>query len=242
MTVALAIRVSEGVVLAADTQVSLISRLARSSPAHLVQIYTGGSKVLRLRDHPPLGALTWGAAAIAGQTLRSILAAAAESLPSEVAPDAAARHLLEYCQHRFIDAARQDLGLLVAGYAPGALAPDCWRCGFAAGAVEPPTVVEDRLFWVGDGAGAISRLVLGHDESLHRLLLEGGLGEAQAARLAHRISSRCRAHLVHPEMPLPDAERLARLLVATAIGFDQARSASATAGGVVECVTLKVVP
>lgn len=224
-------------VLAADSQTSLVAH-GRRGP-ELTNTYAGGRKLLLLRERPGLAALCWGAGSIGGVTLPLLVEAAAEELDPAADAQAAADAIVRRCNAALAEPELPDhnpepsFGLLVVGYGPEALTPKAWLLRSQRGKLQPSQRLEERLFWAGDGCEAILRLVLGHAGDAEPALKPLQADEAERRRLVAAIEDRCLTRLVHPEMPLAEAEALADWLLATCLGYERFAPGASTVGGTV---------
>jgi hypothetical protein len=71
MTIALSLKVHEGVVLAADSAATLVARLPDGSSA-VDNVYDNANKIVNLYKGLPLGVITWGTAAIGACSINTI--------------------------------------------------------------------------------------------------------------------------------------------------------------------------
>ena len=243
MTAAIAIRVSEGVVLAADSQTSLVTHGHRGP--ELTKGYATGRKLLVLRERPGLAALCWGAGSIGGVTLPLLVEATAETLSPTDDAQAAADALARGCNAQLAAPELPDhnpspgFGILVVGYGPEALTPEAWLLRAEGGRLRPSQRLDERLFWAGDGCEPILRLVLGHGGEAERALRDLQADAGERRRLVAAIEDRCLARLVHPEMPLAEAEALADHLLACCLAWARFAPGAASVGGRIERLTLE---
>ncbi|MDA3962598.1 MAG: hypothetical protein PF961_17565 [Planctomycetota bacterium] len=243
MTAAVAIRVTEGIVLAADGQTSMLGHGARGM--ELSNCYTGACKVLPLREQRPLAALCWGAGSIGGITFPTLLQAAAEGLDPDATPQHAADHVVRSCNSQLADPhlpdhnAKPSFGVLVAGYGEENLAPATWLIRGEQGRMLPSQRLDERLFWAGDGCEAIVRLVLGNGSSTNTALERAGLDDTSRERCLRQLKDHGLQRLVHPEMPIADAANLARFLIQTCIDYARFAPSAATVAGPVRLACIQ---
>src|ERR1051326_4243787 len=72
MTIALSLKVNDGVVLAADSATSLITRHQDGSTG-VINIYNNANKIFNLRKGLPIGACTWGSGSIGVASISTLL-------------------------------------------------------------------------------------------------------------------------------------------------------------------------
>jgi hypothetical protein len=241
MTAVLAIRVSAGMVLAADSQTSMVGH-GRRGP-ELTNTYHQARKILLLRQHPALAVLCWGAGSIGGVPFATLIEAQAEALPPGADATNLADLLVRGCNAQLADPQLADFnpspsfGLLVVGYGTENLVPEAHLLRAENGRLAPSQRLEERLFWAGDGCEAIVRLVLGHGSEAGTALRHLETDEQQRRRLVSAIEDRCLTRLVHPEMPLAEAADLARFLLQACRDYARFAPGMTTVGGELHCLS-----
>ena len=240
MTAILAIRVNDGIVLAAEGR----SLIRRNRDGETVAAFDHAGKVFALSAQPSVGFATCGAGSVGGLSMRFLageLLAAERAQPAKdlrAVLDRAAAMIAERSDAPVCPAhnPRPDFTWLVGGYEDSAPLPKLWRLVVRHGRPLAPEVVERGLVWAGEGAVAIDRLVGGVAPELVSVIRSEVSDKPTADRLV-QVLDRLQLDLVHPEMPLGDAVALARLLLDTAIGIERLRGATPTAGGEV-CIAV----
>jgi len=144
---------------------------------------------------------------------------------------------------------RPSLGLLIAGFSPGADLAEIYRIEINNGNCPAPILekaAEDAGYlWYGQPE-ALDRLLLGYDTRLRlifeRLLQQGGVGAAQLGGVVDGLMAQVRRGFDIPlwtaPMPIQDAIDLAEFLVQTAISFSRFRAGSPTVGGPIEIAAI----
>lgn len=234
MTAIIAIRVNDGIILAADSR----TLVRRNSDGEPLAGYDQASKIHVIRDTPSIAFATCGAGSIGGLSMRFLAGELAESLRSH--PRCGIRAYLEMASEvirkRAEDAVcptlnrHPDFDWLVGGFEDDQELPSLWRFTVRHGRPQVPERIEKPLIWSGDGAHAIDRLVGGVAPEVPDIIRQEVSDRPTSERLVE-ILGRLPLELVHPEMPLGDAVDLARLLMNTAIGIERFRGVVPTAGG-----------
>ncbi len=240
MTAIIAIRVNDGVILAADGR----TLIQRNSDGEALVGFDQAGKIFPIRSRPPVAFAACGAGSVGGLSMR-FLAAELMSSPKVQAEADLKRCLQEAAasiQQRseaVVCAShnpRPDFTWLVGGYDGDAPLPSLWRMSVRHGRPQAPERLEQALVWAGEGAHAIDRLIGGVAPELAEIIRHEVSDRPTAGRLLQMLE-RLRLELVHPEMPLGDAVALARLLLDTAVGIERLRGAIPHAGGE-RCVAL----
>lgn len=152
MTVCVLVKVSEGLVLAADSAAAMEGRVGEGAPG-ILKTYDHVRKLSQVKDYP-IGTLTWGTALVGALSVESLIKEHEHGLASlkgerekkrerrsrgeeveefqysvkEIAEGLLA-HVREYYDEEFGDQpvdTRPFLGILVAGYSSGEFFPEHW--------------------------------------------------------------------------------------------------------------------
>lgn len=245
MTVAVAVKVFDGIVLAADSATTL------AMPNGSAQVYNNANKVFHLHRGRPIGAMTWGLGQIEGASistltkdLRRRLMGRDPDYPSwELGDD----YTVEQVAERLVDhlyaelwapggAQGGELGMLVAGYSGRSMHGEAWTVIMDDSGVRPVPaefIGEDAFGWKAFAQPeATERLFAGIDPQLH-FQIHQELGDETYARIAPLLQSAARQP-AHPAMPFADAISLAQVLVETTANYSHFLLGPDTVGGHVD--------
>jgi len=256
VTVAISLKVHEGLVLAADSASTLFGVDPSGRPA-VINVYDHACKLFNLYKGLPIGGLTWGAGSIGhaalstlSKDLRRLFMGSDEAwsldrsnYTVEQVADSARRFFFEETYMReFKDRPdKPSLGFLVAGYSAGDDLPEEWKIEILGGNCPAPTAVRQRgetgIFWAGEQE-AIARIVKGHGTGLPRVLAELGVPEEQIGPAMEQIEQRLEVMLAAPPMPIQDAIDLAVFLVEATIMFSRFSPGAPTVGGRVDVAAI----
>jgi len=197
VTIAISIKVDEGIVLVADsaTTVSLIDAQGNS---YYGNIYNNARKLFRLHDSLPVGAVTWGAnnmgqasirmlakdfrATISDSTSQSYVDPANYTI-EEIAKRFRSWIYDHHYQPAFSPGPWQDFGLLVAGYSFSQARGEVWKFDVNK---QDGTCCVPELKKAPDAQGGIDwygmptslqRLIFGFDPRLQSILVQQGLDQ-----------------------------------------------------------------
>lgn len=261
MTIALSLKVNDGVVLATDSASTLVAQQPIGPPA-VVQVYNNANKVFNLRKGLPVGAITWGAGAIGRSSTSSLL----KDLRRRFAGDdvhhsswrldhqtytieAVATKLKEmiydelYLPEFSSWPTKPTLGFVVAGYSAGGDMAEEWRVDISSdGSCSGPSVVravdQCGITWNGEPE-AIGRLILGYSPALPSVLEHQlGVPPAQLQPAMQILSQQLQAQVISDSMPIQDAIDLAYFLVDLTEKFSRFTPGSATVGGPIEVAAI----
>lgn len=242
MTIAIALKVTDGVVLGTDSAVSLLG-----SDGRYDTVFNNAEKTFHLVRGLPVGVMTYGLASLADlsissliRTLRARLAGSSRPHddwrvdPEDYTIASIAQRLAGFFyEELYLPAyggARREpppLGFMLAGFSAEADHPEVWTVEIEDGQCDGPVLalgpaVAGKLVWRGDSE-ALERLIFATSPAVWERAITSGL-DAQSARnlLVDFVS------LADPAMPLQDAIDLVRYLAEVAAGFARFRRGPAT--------------
>jgi hypothetical protein len=241
MTIAVALKVGDGVVLGADSASTL------ADPNSVINVYFNAEKVFNLVKGLPIGFVTYGLGGLGGRSVVSLAKDLREQLTlnggareidkSKYTVEEVAGHLRDFFyndyylksfpnkaldpQGKEIDRFEQ-MGFLVAGFSAQQRHAEVWEVSIdATGKSAPP----NQIFGPQQLEGAVWR---GQPEALRRLMggwstevadflvKQAGVPVSDALRLLNDLPV---PRLFHSAMPLQDAIDLVKYMVEVTIGF-----------------------
>lgn len=249
MTVVVGIQTTDGLVLASDSattqQLPLVSGgLATSS------IWNSANKIFNLRKTWPIGAMTFGRAAVDGlsiathsKDLRLRLSGndAAGLDPDSYTVEAVAQAVLDHFRDAFNRDPGGEVGFIVGGFSATATWPEMWEVKVSDTASDSINQVvspgEPGIVYQGM-TDAITRLVDGAGLGLGSTLETMGIPAGEGEIAADQIRDALRMTWAWPGMPLGETIDMARFLVETQISFVRFMPGDAMVGGPVEIAAL----
>jgi hypothetical protein len=265
MTVALYVKVFDGIVLATDSATTFEVPLLAGGVTH--QVYNNADKLFHLHRQLPVAGMTWGIGAVGPASISSLSKSFRVQLmgddpnyaedPIDInnfsVKDIAERASRMFAQAatdakitRYPDPPDDGLGYLVAGISSDCDQAEAWLLTFQGATLEP--VPEQILADIDYGFGtfaqtqAVNRLFNGYDDALHENLVQGQVNGGKSLADANQEVDNYLAPLkldpVQPGMPLPDAIELARFMVETTEGYARFRIGPDTVGGPVEVASI----
>lgn len=229
MTLVIALKVGDGVVLGADSA----STIMNGSEYH--NSYFNAEKLYNLRKGLPIGALTFGLGGLKGRSIGSLSKDLRQRFTDEnlaewyLDPDSyTMAQVADGVKRFFFDElyvpeygagpAHHDMGLFVAGYSANADVPEVWRVIIDGGTctVDPTSLASNPsggIWWDGVSE-ALYRLVRGWSETTLLRLQQAGLPPKDALNLLDAVQP-----LLHDTMPIQDAIDLVHYLMDVTIGF-----------------------
>ena len=238
MTIAITVKVNDGVVLASDSATSLFLG------ANLYNQYYNADKVFNLKKGHPVGALTWGAGNVGVNSISTLIKDFRKdlSLDSSYTISGVANDLREFLLEAQTEAYGDNtdnlpkMGLRIAGYSKGAELAEEWEFILGEGEKGASEVIVRRspeqvgLTWSGEPE-AIQRLVLGWSPRIALALREMEVPEDQLPQVLEAFLQKTEESIVTPAMPISDAIDLADFVVNLTTQFSRFRPGPQTVGG-----------
>ncbi len=243
MSVVIVVKVSEGLVLAADSAATLTGRVVDSNGVHeeaVFQTFYNAKKLLQIGNDLPIGVLTWGQAYIGLRTIESLVReweynSGWQSLESfkkkyldkPFSVETCARGLLEHLrkahQEEFGSLPKEQqpgLGIVVAGYSEQGFFPEIWRFVVPIDkdiANQRPDINGKPNFgasWFGI-TEPIIRLHFGRDDNAVQIISEKYNIPVEEL---HEVLRPLEYQIPFPQMPLQDAIEYANYMLNVVIG------------------------
>ena len=234
MSIVVAVRVGEGLVVAADSASTLMGR-SPDGQVGVVKVFNHATKLLQLKDYP-IAVASWGAGAIGARTISSLVDEYANDRPKydevsdSLSVETEAQGLLAFLvkQHRaqFPDpatGAAAGLGVFVGGYSGTAFFPDEFVFSVPQGDIKPLRPSSDKggqnfgANWYGL-TDAVVRLHFGRDERLPAILKAKGVSDEIIREVEKTFLEEIQFPVPFDGMPLQDAADYAMYLVGCVVG------------------------
>lgn len=257
MTIAICVKVHNGVVLAADSASTL------HGPQGVLNVYTTARKIFNLYKGLPIGLTTWGIGGI-GHASISVLAKDLRKrfmgdgplhkeyqlddknyTMGQVADLTRKFFFEENYLNEFKDTPEGDkpfIGFKLAGYSAGEGLPEVWQIIIDKGNCPPPQLIRPKeeigINWSGEPE-AITRLIKGYSPRLADVLRDDlGVPFEQIAPAMQIIDSKLEAPLLYAPMPIQDAIDLAIYLVEVSIMFSRFMPGAPTVAGPIDVASI----
>ncbi len=260
MTVAVSVKVDDGIVLAADSA----STIGGQS---IVNVYNNANKVFNLFKGCPIGAITWGAGNVGRSSTSTLMKDFRVGLereeqlirrggevgpgqfnPSNFTVENVAIRLFEFIVARYQPAFQRGettapLGFLVAGYSTDSDLAEEWQILFDdKGACQGPQLHRPREGFGAEAFGqpeAVQRLFWGLDaERVYASLQKLGFEPDKAFEVTSYLHRESEQLMVVPSMPIQDAIDLADFMVDLTARYCRFKPFQATVGGPTEIAAI----
>ncbi len=258
MTIAISLKVNDGIVLASDSATTVTGQATGSAAPAVINIYNNANKIVNLQKGLPIGAMTWGFGSIGPASISTLMKDLRDRFVSadsawlidkdtytvlDVAEKLRRFFFEELYQPQFAKVQQKPaLGFIVAGYSPTDFLGAEYRIEITEGECPPPEPVrgstESGMTWAGMPE-AVARLIMGFGTGLPAVLQNNlGVPPDQIGPAMAVIAQSLQAPLVIPAMPIQDAIDVARFLVETTIEFSRFMPGAPTVGGPVEIAAI----
>lgn len=251
MTVALAVKVQNGVVLASDSAATL------AVADGVERVYNNANKIFNLHKGLPIGMATWGIGALGhssistlAKDLRTELTEGKKELSSgEYTISEVAKHVEKfmgaYYEEEFDEGDLEKcppLGFYITGYSAGEPLAETYLVQWPRQPDQDPAHISKQeeygVLWSGQ-TDAISRVLTGFSEDMPDVLRQKlGVPGDEVDSAIKVMRNYLKEELVFPGMPIQDAIDLARFLVELTENFYRFRPGAPTVGGPIEIASI----
>jgi hypothetical protein len=253
VTITVAVSVVDSLVFASD---SATTQMAAGPDGHVdtINIWNHGNKIFNLRKAWPVGAMTWGQAAMSNRSIPTLAKELRGRLAGQDAEHAdwaldpktyTIRQVAErtkeffYSEHYQKDS-HGPFGLAVGGYSAGSHEAELFLIRMQDNGCDEPEQLDcsqGLIFWEGMPE-AVNRIVFGVSAALPQALTQLGVPEDQAEGYAQRIGQLTGVPLVFPGMPIGEAIDLAHFLADATIKFVRFTPGHQVVGGPIEIAAM----
>lgn len=257
MTIAISVKVHDGLVLAADSASTITAPVGPAGEEGIVNVYNNANKVFNLKKGLPIGGMTWGSGSIGYASISTLIKDLRQRFDGEDAEwkvdpnnytieDVAKKVRKFLFEERYQPLyqnlpKKPSLGFLVAGYSSGQGLAEEWLIEIAEGNCADPKLERPQeaigCLWYGQPE-AIMRLFLGYGSALPDVLQQMGIPPDQLDPAMQQITAALAVPLVIAPMPIQDTIDLAEFLVQLAIMYSRFIPGAPTVGGPVESAAI----
>lgn len=257
MTIALALKVNDGLVLTADSATTITSLIDVPGQDKTLNVFNNEEKITQLHRRLPIGFMYWGMGIINGHSInwhakeiRSRLDGSNDTFKEWALDEGAydlsyaASKVYEYFNAIFpaVDKTNPTIfGLLVGGYSANSGEPEVYTCQTVNSILSPPvlSISKDQSgsIWFGQPE-AIFRLLRGSSLKLAEALRKLGVDPTLVDQYVNAILVETNINVVWPGMPIQDAIDLAKFLAETTINYSRFSAGANTVGGPVDIAAI----
>ncbi|MBW1987817.1 MAG: hypothetical protein JRI50_11490 [Deltaproteobacteria bacterium] len=259
MTIAISIKVHDGIVLAADSA-STIATLTPEGGTAVINIYNTARKIFNLYRGLPIGLLTWGAGSLGQASISTLTKDLRLRLmgkdPSQedykLDPEKYSVKQVASLVRRFFFEEKYteqlgqsppdlSLGFIVAGYSPGEDLAEEWKILINKGNCPEPKPVRPKddtgVTWAGEQE-VMNRLIFGYGTELDKVLSEIKVPQDQIPKIINFIKLKLTKAWHYAAMPIKDAIDLAKFFAEATIMYSRFAPGAPTVGGPVDVAAI----
>lgn len=243
MSLGIVVNGTEGIVLAADSRVTLnITRENQTQPS---VYYDNATKLLSFTKQPHIGAVTYGAATIDNRTAHSYIPEFENTLEDtrlsvrEFAQVLSAFFLRKLENEPTPRPLGTDTWFIIGGYNDGASYGEVYTVGLPSSRlpVRQRAEGEFSINWGGQW-DIVGRLILGHSFDLSAALHSDQTLSQDQRQTIDAVLKRVEFPIPYGVLPLQDCVNLATLLIRTTIAMQSLSTAERGVGGPIEVATI----
>lgn len=258
MTIAISIKVNDGVVIASDSATTMVARDPKGNIG-IMNIYQNADKIFNLRKETPVGAITWGSGSIGNSSIstlskdfRNLISSNDEKWKVDPEDYSIEDIAIKYKKFMFDDnyekafkdwekETKPFIGFIIVGYSKNGDFAEEWEIQIVNGECEGPKKIrEDNLSgisWRGRGE-AVYRLYFGVANNISLVLSEMGLDDDLIKKIVENCINKLKVPLVAPAMPIQDAIDLAKFLVQMTIHYFKFSPGAQIVGGPIDIAAI----
>ena len=255
MTIAISMKVNDGIVLATDSASTMIS-VRDDGKANVVNIYDNTNKIFNLRKGFHIGAITWGIGSIGPLSISTLAKDFRETITfGEFAIDendytikdvseSFKEFMFTKYEESFKDIPNEykpDLGFMIVGYSADQPLAEEYTINISKGVCNGPTEIRGQnltgVTWNGV-IEPIFRMYKGRSSLLNTVLEEAELDDETIDNIINLCETKLQVPMVSPAMPIQDAIDFAIFLADTTAKFSKFAPGPSTVGGPIEVATI----
>ncbi len=259
MTIAISIKVNDGVVLAADSASTMYGTDAQGNTG-IINVYENANKVANLHKNIPVGIITWGVGSVGKASTSTLIKDFRKRIMGNDGDhpdweiDVENYHVRDIASKfkEFIyddlylkafsgSSVKQPLGFIIAGYSAKQDMAEEWRIDIGPNGCIGPTEVRPLeacgLSWNGMPE-PISRLYFGFSPQTGNILKEYGIEDEKITEIINKMKDILTIHMVFDPMPIQDAIDLGRFLVDLTENYYKFVPGAPSVGGPIEIAAI----
>jgi len=252
MTIAISLKVNDGVVLATDSASTIVARPINEKQMGVINVYQNAEKLFNLCKGKPIGVITWGSGSIGLASIstlmkdfrkRQMASLQKEDLSIEKITVALSSFIFEEKYNIAFSgwSEKPKIGFIVAGYSHEKSFPEEWKFEINNGKLIKPEKIREEdeigVIWNGEPE-AISRLILGVSPRIYKILNENISDKQIHDRILKNMQEELVAPIIIAPMPIKDAIDVAEFLVETTINFSRFTPGAPSVGGPIDIAAI----
>ena len=240
MTIAIAMKINDGIILATDGSSTIFGK-NNDGVDEVHQTYFTADKLFNLKKGSPIGAITWGHGSINNESISTLAKDFRKAQEDEeyVSVLSSAFDFKKFLEDK-INSDDISIGFLLAGYSTEG-SQEMVLINVENGEVAKPIeLYKDEplaVLWFGDTI-FLTRLLLGFDEGLISILNDNGLSYEKIEDIMEDCNDRLQLPLGVPAMPIQDAIDLVKFLADISVNSSKFVTGAQVIGGSIDIATI----
>ncbi len=253
MSIVVAVRVSDGLVIAADSASTLTVATPDGKQIGVAKVFNNATKVMQLRDYP-IAVATWGAGSIGARTISSLVGeysnTRARVEPKMLKVETEARDLQKFLKGfhekthpKSAGQVAPEFGVLVGGYSGTEFFPEEYLFGVPGDEFaphRPPRPDGAQNFGAGwhGLTDSLVRFHWGRDDRLLEVMERHGVDQRTADAIQQTMAQEWQDPVPFDGMPLQDAIDYAMFMVSIAVGRHRFVAGPELCGGPIDVAAI----
>jgi hypothetical protein len=252
MTIAISLKVNDGVVLATDSASTIVARPINERPIGVINVYQNAEKLFNLCKGKPIGVITWGSGSIGLASISTLMKDFRKRQMSSLQEENLSIEKIAFDLSNFIFEEKYNIafsdwtekpkiGFIVAGYSHEKSFPEEWKFEIDDGKLIKPEKIREEneigIIWNGEPE-AISRLILGTSPRIYKILQENISDKKIYDGIFRTMQEELVAPIIIAPMPIKDAIDVAEFLVDTTINFSKFIPGAPSVGGPIDIAAI----
>ncbi|WP_296798276.1 hypothetical protein [uncultured Methanobrevibacter sp.] len=241
MTIAIALKINDGIVLATDSASTIVGEEIEDGVRSVRHTYFTADKLFNLKKGSRIGAMTWGHGSINNDSISTLVKDfRKESEKKEYdSVEAIVNDFKSFLENKI--APKTSVGFLIAGYSKGKGHPEMFLINIDNGNIEEPKELnaDDPLSisWFGETT-FLSRLLLGLDKRLIEILEDNVVDKETIDNILKDCKEKLQLPLGVPAMPIQDAIDLVKFLADISVNSSRFVPGAQVIGGPIDIAVI----
>lgn len=241
MTIAIALKINDGIVLATDSASTIVGEEIEDGVRSVRHTYFTADKLFNLKKGSRIGAMTWGNGSINDESISTLVKDFRKGSEKKEygAVEAIVNDFKSFLENKITP--ETSLGFLIAGYSKGEGHPEMFLININNGNIEEPMQLnaDDPLSisWFGE-TSFLTRLLLGFDERLFGIFEDNGVDRKTIDNIFNDCREKLQLPLGVPAMPIKDAIDLVKFLADISVNSSRFSPDAQVIGGPIDIAVI----
>ncbi|WP_406533411.1 hypothetical protein [Methanobrevibacter sp.] len=240
MTIAIVMKINDGIVLATDSA-STLWGIKENGEYEIIHTYFNGDKLFNLKKGSPIGAITWGHGSINNESISTLAKDFRKKFENEkyTSVKDTAEKFKKFLEEKITPGI--SVGFIIAGYSKDEARPEIFLINVTNGSIPNPVELNKddpcSISWFGQPR-FLTRFLLGYDEQIFDILKANGIEDEVVSNVAAQFKEQLQLNLGEPAMPIQDAIDLVKFLANLSISASRFFPGPQVIGGPVDIAVI----